>query len=83
MRDNARRTRRMLMALIVGLVIGASPGASLANEHDSSRSGHPLRVVAYLLHPVGYLADLLIMRPAHWVVNQDGIRSLFGHTENE
>jgi len=71
--------RLLAAALGAALLAGASP--ALANEHDSHRSGHPLRVVAYLVHPIGVVLDTLIFRPAHWVVNWRPMGYLFGHEE--
>jgi hypothetical protein len=50
-----------------------------ADEYDARRAGHPVRGVAYVLHPVGVALDWLIFRPAHWVGSQPVIRTIFGH----
>ena len=71
-----RRTLALVLACAV-LLLGASP--ALADEYDPQQAGHPLRIVAYILHPVGVVLDLLIMRPAHWIVSQEGLDELFGH----
>ncbi len=65
--------------LLAALLATATP--ALANPYESAKAGHPLRVTAYFLHPVGVVLDVLIFRPAHWVVSHDGLRTLFGHTE--
>jgi hypothetical protein len=57
----------------------AAPAA--ADEHDPERSGHPLRVVAYVLHPVGVILDTLIFRPAHFLVSHRPLKALFGHED--
>jgi hypothetical protein len=54
-----------------------------ADEYDQHRAGHPLRIVAYILHPVGFALDWLIFRPAHWVGSQPGLRDVFGHDIDE
>ena len=64
----------------MGLLVGAAPVA--ADDYDSQESGHPLRVVAYALHPVGVIVDTLIFRPAHWLVSYEPLRTLFGHEED-
>jgi hypothetical protein len=56
-------------------------GSARADEHDPQRSGHPLRIVAYALHPVGVIVDTLVFRPAHWLVHHEPLRTLFGHTD--
>ena len=67
------------MALLTVLLATATP--ALADRYDSEKAGHLLRITAYVLHPVGVVLDVLIVRPAHWMVSQDGLRTLFGHTE--
>ncbi len=57
----------------------ALPGQ--ADEYDSSNAGHPVRIVAYVLHPVGVLLDYLLLRPAHWIVSQEPMSTIFGHED--
>ena len=76
MRERARRTIAALIAATSFAVL-AMPAA--ADQYDPQRSGHPLRVVAYLLHPIGVVLDLLIFRPAHWIGGHEPLATLFGH----
>ena len=63
---SGRRLRRVAAAVLVAsCLVGASP--SVADEYDSTRAGHPFRIAAYVIHPVGVLLDALLMRPAHWL----------------
>ena len=72
------RSRRIVAALLVAAgLAGSAPAA--ADEYDTKRAGHPLRVIAYLLHPVGVAFDYLLFRPAHWVGHQQPFRAVFGH----
>ena len=82
-RANIVRVRRSLAAtaLLAGLALAAT--TSSADEYDPRRAGHPLRVAAYALHPVGVALDWLIFRPAHWVGSQPGLRYIFGHDVDE
>jgi len=59
-------------------LVGVAPPAA-AHEHDPEESGHPLRIVAYALHPVGVVLDYVIFRPAHWIVSFEPLSTLFGH----
>jgi hypothetical protein len=74
-----QRFRRSIAALLACgvLLLGATP--ALADEYDPQQAGHPLRFIAYVLHPVGVVLDLLIVRPAHWLVSQEGLDEFFGH----
>jgi len=75
-----RSARRLVSGLILVAMLGmAAPAA--ADEHDPERSGHPLRVVAYVLHPVGVILDTLIFRPAHFLVSIRPLKALFGHQD--
>jgi len=53
-----------------------------ADDYDDSQS-HPLRLVAYLVHPVGYALEWLVTRPFHEVVAQPDMEPVFGHTTHE
>ncbi len=75
------RRSLLTLALLVSLALVAAPAA--ADEYDSRRAGHPLRVVAYVLHPVGVALDWLLFRPAHWVGSQPVLRTIFGHEIDE
>jgi hypothetical protein len=70
----------LAFALAVPLLLQAS--AVRADEYDPKRAGHPLRILAYALYPVGYALDHLLMRPAHWVVMHEPFRSVFGHEDD-
>ncbi len=47
-------------------------------DYDSKRAGHPLRIVAYAVHPVGVILDRLIFRPAWWLGSFEPVRTLVG-----
>lgn len=63
------------LALILGLVL-ATPAA--AEDYDPMKAGHPLRIVAYAVHPAGVILDYLIFRPAWWIGGHEPIRTLVG-----
>jgi hypothetical protein len=74
---------KMRMRRIVAGVCGAAllslalPAA--ADRYDPLEAGHPVRVIAYVVHPVGVLLDVLIFRPAHWLGSHEPLATLFGH----
>ena len=49
-----------------------------ADDYDDSQS-NPLRILAYLIHPVGYSLEWLVTRPFHEVVAQPDLEPVFGH----
>lgn len=69
-------TTTILIALLVGV---ANPVA--ADHYDSANAGHPVRLIAYALHPVGVLIDYVLMRPAHWLVSAEPLKTIFGHED--
>jgi hypothetical protein len=56
---------------------GATPVS--ADGYDAEYAGHPLRIAAYILHPIGVVLDVLIVRPAHFLVMHEPFKTLFGH----
>lgn len=75
---------RAATVLALALVLtAASVTTSRADDYDPEESGHPVRVMAYVLHPVGVILDYLIFRPAHWVVSHEPFQTLFGHEPEE
>jgi len=72
--------RRIACGLAVALALAALGSASArADDYDPQRAGHPARILAYAIHPVGVILDLLIFRPAHWVGSLPGLDKFFGH----
>ena len=65
--------------LALGLLALASPAA--ADEYDPKYAGHPLRILAYIVHPFGVALDYMIFRPAHWVGMHEPFKTIFGHTD--
>ncbi len=64
--------------LWLGLLCLALPAQAGPTRYDSRRAGHPLRVAAYAVHPVGVILDTLIFHPAWWLGQHEPLRTLFG-----
>ena len=76
----AGRFRRLTACVaLASVTLAATP--ALADDYDPDAAGHPLRIVAYVLHPVGVLIDYLIMRPAHWIAGHEPITTIVGHDD--
>ena len=73
--------RRVAMFSVMALLVSTAATPVRADEYDPERAGHPLRILAYVLHPVGVAIDYLILRPAHWVVSREPMQTLFGHED--
>lgn len=73
--------RRRWIALVVGSSLLFLASTASADDYDAAEAGHPLRIAAYILHPVGWVLDHLLMRPAHWLVSQKPLDEVFGHED--
>jgi hypothetical protein len=80
MSENSLRSRSLRRGLAAALaVLPLCVSAVRADEYDPQRAGHPVRIIAYVVHPVGVILDLLIFRPAHWIGSLPGVDEFFGH----
>jgi hypothetical protein len=84
--DVGLRPRRYLvkvhaLALVLGVVVLSGP-ARAHDAYDDSQS-HPLRVAAYLAHPVGWALEWMLARPFHFLVSEPGNETIFGHEAHE
>lgn len=70
---------KVLVCLVLALALFAQAPPASADEYDPQRAGHPLRIIAYGLHPVGVVLDLLVFRPVHWIGSYEPIALFFGH----
>lgn len=75
-----RRIERSFAALAAALVLAGSTPAA-AEEYDQMHAGHPLRILGYVVHPVGVVLDWLLFRPAHWVASHEPLKTLVGQTD--
>ena len=69
-------------AILVAVALTVTPAAR-AHTYQSAEEGHPLRMVAYLLHPLGVAAEYIILRPWHKIVSRDPFAPIFGHDPRE
>ena len=69
----------LLGALVCVLALCFAPAAMASEaEYDPPDAGNPVRIAAYVLHPVGVVYDYLILRPAWWVGSYEPFRTMFG-----
>jgi hypothetical protein len=73
----------MLFSLaVVGCLMAGPATVSAHDAYDDSES-HPLRLVAYAVHPIGYAVEWLAMRPLHFLHSQRQLEKIFGHVAHE
>jgi len=75
-----RSFRFGLVMVVLALALQAAP-ASASDEYEPSDAGFPIRVLAYVVHPVGVTLDYLIFRPAYWIGSYEPFRTVFGRTD--
>lgn len=81
MHRSRHRSRVWLGALLAAAWLAFSAIPVQAGDYDPQQAGHPLRVIAYVLHPVGVALDYLIFRPAYWLGSKEPLRTIFGVEE--
>jgi hypothetical protein len=65
------------------LLVLALPGAASADRYRPRRAGHPVRIAAYILHPIGYALDRLIFHPIWQLGQQPALAEIFGVETSE
>jgi hypothetical protein len=76
-----RALRPILASTVLGLALLGQATPAAADEYDPTYAGHPVRIIAYIVHPVGVALDYLIFRPAHWLGMHEPWKTIFGHTD--
>ena len=76
--------RKLIMVAVAVALLGSAQlsFAGGADDYDDSQS-HPLRIAAYLIHPIGWTLEWLVTRPFHELVAQPDLAPIFGHTSHE
>ena len=74
--------KKSLVAVSTALAL-AVPLSAYSGEYDDFEDSHPLRIVAYPVHAVGYAMEWLITRPIHTLVSQPDLQPVFGHYDHD
>ena len=74
---------KSLFALALAVTLLGAPSAARAHDAYDDSESHPLRIVAYGLHPVGWALEWIAMRPLHFVVSNPRLEPIFGHIPHE
>ena len=79
-RPGAWALRTLCLVAVAGvLTFTATMGEAQADTYDPKKAGNPIRIAAYILHPVGVLLDYGLMRPCCWVVQREPFSTIFGY----
>jgi len=76
-----RWLRKFLVGLPLVLLLLGPMSAAAEAPYEADNAGNPLRMLAYVVHPVGVVFDYLVLRPAYWVGSHEPFRSVFGRTD--
>jgi len=76
--------RKLIMVAMAVALLGSAQlsFAGGADDYDDSQS-HPLRLAAYIIHPIGWTLEWLVTRPFHELVAQPDLAPIFGHASHE
>lgn len=69
--------KRATIAVVLASQLVIAGRAMAAPDTYEDSESHPLRIAAYVLHPVGVVAEWLVFRPFHYLVSHAG--PVFGH----
>lgn len=77
--------KNFVLAGVATLLFSGTVFAYCASQYScddgySDADSHPLRIVSYALHPVGYTLEWLISRPIHALVSQPELCPIFGYS---
>ncbi len=67
--------RVVVLTCLLALMV---PTLASADRYRSQRAGNPIRIAAYVLHPVGVILDTLIFKPAWSLAQHEPLRTLVG-----
>ena len=74
-----KASRFFIGVLLCGVAFVARPALAAWDDYEDGQS-HPLRIAAYLMHPIGWLAEWTVMRPFHFIVSAtEPQEAFFGH----
>lgn len=73
--------KALALALLLGLTVVARP--ALAHDAYDDSQSNPLRIVAYMVHPVGWALEWMVARPIHFLVSDPELERIFGHEAHE
>jgi hypothetical protein len=86
-KEEEKHMRRLIIAALIATMLGGSVAIAKASEipEDSYVDGfsHPLRVVGYLVSPVGFAAEWLVFRPLHYIISRPDLSNVFNYDPNE
>lgn len=72
------RLWKSVVMIGLGVLLLAGSAQAGYDDYDDYTDSHPLRLIAYVLHPVGYTIEWLALRPLHALFTQPELQPIFG-----
>lgn len=72
------RLWKSMITVGLGVLLLTGSAQAYYDDYDDYTDSHPLRLIAYALHPIGYTIEWLVLRPLHAVVSQPELHPIFG-----
>ena len=85
--STGRRMRLgMLCLALMGLLQASAAPPAWADHattttmagYDAAEAGHPVKIIYYVLYPVGFVLNTLILKPVWWLGEHEPFRTVFG-----
>ena len=74
--------RFAVLAVVALLAVAVSPAGALAHdEYDDPFFTHPFQLLAIPVYAAGFATDQLLVRPFHWMLNNEPLDTVTGHEE--
>ncbi len=74
--------RTGFLAALALLAVAMSPAGALAHDdYDDPFNTHPFQLAAIPVYAVGFVTDQLVLRPFHWMLNNEPLETVSGHEE--
>jgi hypothetical protein len=77
--------KRLLVALMMVSMISVTARVASADDRYADEQqyedafSNPLRLAYYMIYPIGFTVEWLVMRPLHYIVSRPGLDRVFGY----
>ena len=82
--------KRLVAAALIALTVALSAPAAVVRADQQQEVGdmdryedafsNPLRLAYYVIYPIGFTTEWLIMRPLHYLISRPYLSRVFGYT---
>ncbi|MFQ5458592.1 MAG: hypothetical protein ACE5FC_09115 [Myxococcota bacterium] len=73
--------RALALLALAALLIGVSPvfpAGARAGEYDPDEAGNPVHFAGTVAYPAGFLYEVFVLKPGHWLGRHTPFRQFFG-----